>query len=340
MSIKEQVRQLWKQCFSDSDEFIELYFRMRYTDELNSYIESDGKVVAALQRLPYPMTCGEKVLSTSYISGACTHPAYRNQGIMKLLLAEAHRRMYEDGVVLSTLIPAEEWLKAYYAKSGYAVCFQQGTKLLTRERFSVDNFGCPLLLKDINLDTKLPAAVFSFFDALQKKQDCRILHTAADLQVVLADLKLSGGKLWAGYKEEKLEALCFCLYENGRLSVKELLCAHVATQQEMLSSLFRLEEVDAIEMPAPLAECTDDLGMARVIDVPSALDLVARSHSPLYLQVVGDEAIPENNGFYNLENGSCSCGYRPGQEYRQLPIEELPHWFFKGHRPYMNLMLN
>ena len=72
MSIKEQVRQLWKQCFSDSDEFIELYFRMRYTDELNSYIESDGKVVAALQRLPYPMTCGERSYQLLIFLEACT----------------------------------------------------------------------------------------------------------------------------------------------------------------------------------------------------------------------------------------------------------------------------
>lgn len=162
MSIKEQVRQLWKLCFTDSDEFVELYFRMRYTDELNSYIEVGGKVVAALQRLPYPMIYEGTIVPTSYISGACTHPDYRNRGVMKQLLMKAHRRMYEDGVVLSTLIPAEEWLKAYYAKSGYAVCFQQGTKLLTRHDLPVDNFRSALKLEEIELDKKLPGDVFAF----------------------------------------------------------------------------------------------------------------------------------------------------------------------------------
>lgn len=340
MSIKEQVRQLWKLCFADSDEFIELYFRMRYTDELNSFIETGGKVVAALQRLPYPMKYGETIIPTSYISGACTHPDYRNKGVMKQLLIQVHRRMYEDGVVLSTLIPAEEWLKAYYAKSGYAVCFQQGTKLLTRHDMPVNNFRSAWVMEEIDLDKKLPGSVFAFFDSLQHRHECRILHSADDLEVVLSDLQLSGGKLLAAYGEEKLKGLCFCLHENGKLSVKELLGEDTLAEQEMLACLFQHEAVNEVEIPAPFAECTSDLGMARVIHVYSMLTLFARSHTNLYIQVVGDEAIPENNGFYNLENGQCTCCYRPDKCYRSVSIEELPHLLFEGKHPYMNLMLN
>lgn len=63
------------------------------------------------------------MISTSYISGACTHPDYRKHGAMKRLLKETHRCMYEDGVLLASLIPAEEWLFGYYARSGYAPVF-------------------------------------------------------------------------------------------------------------------------------------------------------------------------------------------------------------------------
>ena len=70
------------------------------------------------------------------------------------------------------------------------------------------------------------------------------------------------------------------------------------------------------------------------------LTLFARSHTNLYIQVVGDEAIPENNGFYNLENGSCTCLYRPDKCYQLVSIEELPSLLFEGKHPYMNLMLN
>ena len=86
MSIKEQVKALWKLCFEDTEEFVDLYFRMRYTDRINHVIEEGGKVIAALQTIPYPMTYGGELLPVSYISGACTHPDYRNQGSMRKLL--------------------------------------------------------------------------------------------------------------------------------------------------------------------------------------------------------------------------------------------------------------
>jgi len=118
--IREQVKSLWKLCFDDSEAFIELYFRLRYNNEVNLAIQSGEEVIAALQMLPYPMTfCGQTV-PTSYISGACTHPDYRSKGVMRELLSQSFARMLRNGVLFSTLIPAEPWLFGYYAKAGYA----------------------------------------------------------------------------------------------------------------------------------------------------------------------------------------------------------------------------
>ena len=76
MTTKDEVKTLWKLCFNDSDEFTDLYFKMRYKDEVNRVIREDGKIISALQMIPYPMTFCDEVISTSYISGACTHPDY------------------------------------------------------------------------------------------------------------------------------------------------------------------------------------------------------------------------------------------------------------------------
>ena len=83
--IKEKVKALWKLCFEDSEAFIEMYFRLRYNNEVNIAIESGDEVISALQMLPYPMTFCGKQIQTSYISGACTHPDYRGKGVMKEL---------------------------------------------------------------------------------------------------------------------------------------------------------------------------------------------------------------------------------------------------------------
>ena len=119
MSVKEQVRMLWATCFHDSEAFMDLYFGCRYADSLNEYMESDGQVIAALQRIPYRLTYEGMNVPVAYISGACTHPAYRERGVMRKLLAQAHQSMFREGVLFFYLIPAEDWLKGYYARSGY-----------------------------------------------------------------------------------------------------------------------------------------------------------------------------------------------------------------------------
>src|SRR5574344_124496 len=109
-TVKAQVMNLWKLCFDDSDEFIELYFKLRFNNNVNIYIESGSQVISALQVLPYPFTFYGTEFQSSYISGACTHPEYRNRGVMKRLIAETFARMSSIGVTFATLIPAEDWL--------------------------------------------------------------------------------------------------------------------------------------------------------------------------------------------------------------------------------------
>ena len=88
MTTKEKVKALWQLCFDDNEEFVEMYFRLRYKNEINVAIESGDEIVSALQMIPYPMTfCGDTV-QTSYISGACTHPDFRGNGVMRELLSQ------------------------------------------------------------------------------------------------------------------------------------------------------------------------------------------------------------------------------------------------------------
>ena len=107
MMLKEQVKALWKICFDDSEEFVEMYFRLRYKTEVNVAIQSGDEVISALQMLPYPMTFSGQTVQTSYISGACTHPDFRSKGVMRELLSQSFARMLRNGVHFSTLIPAE-----------------------------------------------------------------------------------------------------------------------------------------------------------------------------------------------------------------------------------------
>ena len=50
---KPQLIDLWRTSFDDSEEFIKLFFDRVYKKENALFIKKDGKIVSALQMLPY-----------------------------------------------------------------------------------------------------------------------------------------------------------------------------------------------------------------------------------------------------------------------------------------------
>ena len=103
--MKEKVKALWKLCFDDSDQFIDMYFRLRYKSEINVVIESGNEVISALQMLPYVMTYSGTEISVNYIYAACTLPSERGQGLMRQLIQDAFKVMESRKVALTVIIP-------------------------------------------------------------------------------------------------------------------------------------------------------------------------------------------------------------------------------------------
>ena len=68
-------------------------------------IEKDGKIVSALQIVPHTMTYLGTEISVGYISGACTTPEERGQGLMRQLLQETFEEMERREIAISALIP-------------------------------------------------------------------------------------------------------------------------------------------------------------------------------------------------------------------------------------------
>ena len=53
MTTKDEVKALWKLCFTDSEEFTDLYFDLRYRDDINMAVREEGKIISALQLLTF-----------------------------------------------------------------------------------------------------------------------------------------------------------------------------------------------------------------------------------------------------------------------------------------------
>lgn len=338
MTIKDETKALWKRCFEDSDAFTDLYFDQRYRDDINMTVCEEGQVIAALQMIPYPLWWGGEEVPVSYISGACTHPDYRSRGVMRRLLKDTHRQMYARGIYLSTLIPAEPGLFHYYAQSGYATCFHYTLR-------QVNLPEAPLPDYRVEVCASPTAAHYHYLDTCMRRRGNVLLHTKEDWEVVGADARLEDGRWLAVYLHEQLCGMALAVPEEGKVSLKECVADNEEARKALFHEAAYIYKVETVECITPSApEDARPLGMARVIHAEKTLAVYAKLHprQTLHLHVTGDEAIPENNGFYILQNGNCLHEETPSSAapYEVYTMAGLARLLLETEHLYMSLMLN
>lgn len=338
--IREKVKNLWKLCFDDTEEYIDLYFNSRYNNDVNIAIESGEEVIAALQMIPYPMTYEGKEIDTAYISGACTHPDYRSRGVMHELLSQAFIRMLQNEIAVSTLIPAEPWLFDYYARHGFAPVFRYRKLVYTASE-------SPLPKGDTVLKTthEYNKEIYEYLNRKLKERPNYIQHTQMDFQFVLSDLRLSQGNIYTLNKEGNIVALAIAYpTDNGSLYIGEIVSDSPETNSMLLQRLCEKKHIPSIEVYMPPIADADNapFGMARIINAKAMLKLYAALHPEQEITLrVTDEQISANNGYYYLNNGKCmSSAKRLPGSHLALTIGELTEKIFASLNPYMSLMAN
>lgn len=350
--IKEDTKALWKLCFDDNEEFIDLYFSQRYEDKINMPIYDGSLLISALQMIPYSMTFCDQVISTSYISGACTHPDFRAKGVMKQLLSDTFQRMYESNVLLSTLTPAEEWLFDYYRKFGYSSVFDRTIESIESSSLTISH--------DYKIEEYTPFQldIHSYLNRKMMERPSCIQHPMDDFKVIFADLKLSGGQLFVARLHSELMGLVICIPEGDTLYIKEILFETEEIRNTLLAIAARQLGTPRIEciLPPNGEESDRQLGMARIIHAQKILEVYAAKYKYLNLTIkLTDNYIAENNGYYLLQNGVCEKVSVPNtkvcfdlniQQLTQVlmgyRINQLPNSFrcFAKQYPYMSLMLD
>ena len=227
--IKEQVKSLWKLCFDDSEAFIELYFRLRYNNEVNLAIQSGEEVIAALQMLPYPMTFCNKIVPTSYISGACTHPDYRAKEDAGVI-SQSFARMLRNGVLFSTLIPAEPWLFGYYAKTGYTPAFRISHKVFSLSELTIG----PEPDTMIEETTEYQEDYYQYLTGKLSERACCLQHTPTDFKVVLADLALTQNTVLIARKDNRVTGIAVVYKHDDSSYINELFADNEAVRAQLL----------------------------------------------------------------------------------------------------------
>lgn len=352
--MKREVMDLWRLCFEDTEEFIRFYFNRKYKDE-NTLVcrDKQGNIVAALQMPLYLVTFAGTLVQAGYISGACTHPLARARGIMAELLREAFGVMRKRGIPLSVLIPADDWLYGYYGKMGYATVFD-----FSPEQYVVSDHFLPghFQVEAVRDEALVTDDLFLYFERAMLQRACCVQHDREDFNMIVEDLRISGGALIVAYAGEKhIVGMAFAEPRGNHVLVKDWLFDTEDVKQALLSGV--MAHLDAAEIQCrslPTGKNDEHRGMARILDVEQVLQLYAvRYPEQHFVLKVTDEQIPENTGIYIVGKGACSRE-TSGEFAVELTVQELTrllfgyyprcfpglHSRFKSFHPFISLMLD
>lgn len=106
---------LWKQAFGDTDDFLEDFFCVAFSEDRCATLEKDGNLAAML----YWFDCTWEDRKIAYIYAVATDEAYRNQGLCRALMEDTHKKLQSLGYAGAVLVPGSRALFKLYEKLGY-----------------------------------------------------------------------------------------------------------------------------------------------------------------------------------------------------------------------------
>ena len=114
-----QLKQLFKTCFNDSDDFLNLFFKEYFPATTGMVAICEKQIAAMLFLCPATMTVNTTCETLYYVYACATLPDFRRKGLMENLLDAAFEYAREQKAWGLLLVPANEPLFDYYEKLGF-----------------------------------------------------------------------------------------------------------------------------------------------------------------------------------------------------------------------------
>lgn len=310
-SNREQIKDLWRYAFSDTEDFISLYFN-RFWQGKNAIAALDNKkVVGALELVPYKLSLRGNAIDTSYIVGISTLPEARGNGIASDLVRAAMEKQRERREVLSLLSP---FSFRFYNKMGYATCYQEMRCHIPSERFPMTRYKGSFHQARLNDYESLSSVYHQFC----KHKNGYVYRKKEEWQFIFDMLKLAGGYLYS-YQNKDGTIIAYLSFVKNAEKFQVVEAAYINPEglQALLSFVgSHFSSYSHIDMtlpagsPLPTLFCEPPVCelhptvMGRVLDIPRVL---SAGLGGLRLGVT-DVFCPENTGVYE-ENGGGIVRY-------------------------------
>ena len=127
-----QLRRIWRVCFGDGDDYLDLFFRSAFQPENTLVCQREHGLCSMLYLLDSTVWNSGREYSAAYVYAAATLPEYRSQGVMGEMIRRAAGLSRERGTDCLALVPANDSLFDYYGTFGFRPYFYTQEKWITR----------------------------------------------------------------------------------------------------------------------------------------------------------------------------------------------------------------
>lgn len=325
-----ELKKVWKTCFEDVDEYIELVFKSFYKEEYLLSKEIDNKIAVSLYLFPFVLRFLGKEEKVAYLCGACTLPEYRKMGEMGILIKKALKKLRNEDVPFCALIPSTEKLFDYYSRFGFSAVYK-GKTVNIKDNFKESS----IRFEEIN-NAEILSAVYK---KTIGKKEFSIKKTKEYFEFLLKDYEImKTARVFSIIKDHKIIGYFFSNMNEKRVLIREI-ALDEKYYDEFFSSAkqFFKKEITAYLQSENNNE-TVNMGMLRIINLPTVLEKWAKANPQEKILIkVRDDIITENNGTYKIENGMLSKTNQIAE--KELDINEIPNLLVKDE-PFLNLMIN
>ncbi len=305
MTRKDEIKKIWKECFRDPDDWIEMYFSRVYNDRDALTLEKGDKTVSSLLLQPYSMKFQNTEVTVGYIAGAATRRNARGNGYMSELMVNALNSALERGFMACALIPPNSRLYSFYGNFDFSTVFYTDPQRFTSlHRFKESNHYTPV-------NDPYAPGVYSAFHAFELERKCGILHSQRDFLNILDDIAHDSG-CFAAVEDSNgaVAAMGWGAMQDDRLTVKELLGTDEAARETVLAHIQRHFPDTPVTVLAPAENNGRRLfakGMIRIVNAPLCLGIIAAANLHLSLIIrLSDNLMPTNSHTYIIKEGVCT----------------------------------
>lgn len=310
----ERAKEIWEECFRDSAEEVNFYFKNLYDTHKYLVLEEDGEIKASLHENPYKLNINGNVFDSIYIVGVAVSPEYRGKGYMNTLLKECLKENYKRGVPFLFLSPINPEI---YRKYGF-----EYVTTLDKVSFNFDSLVYTKIeraydLKRVVVDSEDEI----FYDLIQiykNKMKDYFLYVERDVEYYKAwikEIRSDGGEVYAIYLDREIKGY-IALYKDEKVIVREIFSSDRRAFENLLAFLNTYREYyKEVEIKNPtenslvnyftnqkrLKRESLPFIMGRVLNVKEFLEMLNIYGVEFSIQVT-DNLILENNGVYSFSS--------------------------------------